>query len=122
MLHFSQSFTFSYVMQLGKLHCVPYITDTLGTDITLSGNMHSGGCQTILGSTILHFQTIMQCGDISLSEFIGHGSGFLLKRIVPNPASNAIEVEMQARSLVDFTLFDVLGNSRKNGSASDNLF
>jgi len=121
-LHFDPGFTFSGETELGRLRCVAYVTDTLETDITLTGAAHSSGCLTTLAdSNVAHF-TLTDCGTTTISNFLRTGK-IPEFNIHPNPATNSIQVQLSnTPGTFNYELFDALGISRKNGVASDNSF
>jgi hypothetical protein len=119
-LHFDSNFTISGETELGRLRCVAYVTDTLETDVSLSGTSHSSGCITALDDTnIIHF-TLTGCGAQTLSDFMKFGKAFDVLSIVPNPAANSIQVELKNNgSLLHYELFDALGTQQKSGTTTN---
>jgi hypothetical protein len=121
-LHFDPSFTFSGETELGRLRCVAYVTDTLETDIMLTGAAHSSGClATLTDSNFIHF-TLTGCGTPTLSKFIKYGTAYDIVSIVPNPAGNSIQVQLKNNgSLLNYKLLDALGAIQKNGATDSKI-
>jgi len=65
------------------------------------------------------------CGDSTLLRYMATGSPFEIESIVPNPASNSIEVRLRVAAVGDlhaaYSLFDALGVEKLRGitEASD---
>jgi hypothetical protein len=120
-LHFDPSFTFSGETELGRLRCVAYVTDTLETDIMLTGVTHSSGClSTLADSNTVHF-TLTGCGIPTLSKFIKFGTAYDIMSIVPNPAGNSVQVQLKNNgSPLNYQLFDALGAMQKSGATAGN--
>jgi photosystem II stability/assembly factor-like uncharacterized protein len=114
-LHFDSSFTFSGETQLGILRCMPYLIDTLETDIALSGMVHSSGCLSILtDSNSIRF-SLNGCGSKTLSDFLRGKIPELL--IHPNPAENSIAIESSVTGDANIEIFDELGRVVSNSQS-----
>ncbi|MDP4228871.1 MAG: T9SS type A sorting domain-containing protein [Bacteroidota bacterium] len=120
-LHFDPSFSFSGETEIGKLRCVAYVTDTLETDIILTGAAHSSGCLlTLADSNNIHF-TLTGCGATTLAKFVRLGTAYEITSIIPNPAGNSVQVRLRnSGSLVHYELLDGLGTSQKSGTTVEN--
>ncbi len=120
-LHFPPGFSFTGETELGKLKCEVYLSDTLETDISFTGNTGTSPCASILSSSTVHFSLTAHCGDSSLSKFIKDGTAFTLMSIVPNPASEEVRIELKNNSEeLQYALYDALGILRKSGIVSGN--
>jgi hypothetical protein len=110
-LHFDPDFTFTGETELGKLRCMCYVTDTLVSDIELTGMTNSVGCLNplIVGNAV--HVTLSGCGDESISKFIRSG-GIPEFIIHPNPAENSISIESSVNlDAAQFEIFDQLGRA-----------
>jgi len=108
---------------LGTLDFIPYVTDTLYTDIALTGfKVFGPGNDTdclpmgALPQTETSFSLTTQCGDSSLSKYMKYGiAGIGIESIVPNPSSSRISVTLlipsdyQNDGIIE--IFDALGNT-----------
>ncbi len=123
MIHFPKNYTFTGETEIGILRALVYLTDTMESDITMSGIVHGTGCQSILSNGVVHFSLAQKCGDSSLSKFIQYGSIDLIRNIIPNPARNSVLIELKnSSSQLHYDLFDELGVSRKSGIVMSNTF
>ncbi|HYM20703.1 MAG TPA: T9SS type A sorting domain-containing protein [Candidatus Kapabacteria bacterium] len=107
---------------IGILRCIIYLTDTLQTAVTFTGDNFTSDqnspCATLsVESDSVIISLSYQCGDSILFRFLKYDSLFRILSIIPNPAKNNIEVVMINRgSVIYYELFDALGVTRKHGS------
>jgi len=115
-LYFPQDFAFTGETNLGKLRSKLYVADSFETDIAFSGNGHTPPCASILTNSTIHFSLAIRCGDSMLSNLIKYGPSFSINSIVPNPARNAVQINIiNHGNELKYEFYDALGNQKKNG-------
>jgi hypothetical protein len=103
-LHFDPGFTFSGEIELGKLRCTVFVTDTLETDIHLISAAYSSGCLvTSVDSNTIHF-TLSECGGTILSQYLHTGKVLDIISIRPNPAQDELEIDLQSAMKQDASI------------------
>jgi len=121
-LYFDSTFSFNGITELGKLRSVAYVTDTLETDIVLTGATHSSGCLTTLADSNISQFTLIGCGNTALSHFIEYGIAYAITSIIPNPARNSVQIRLKNDGrLLHFQLFDALGAIQRSGTTTGNM-
>ena len=109
---------------LGYLRCIVYLTDTLSTSITLPTatlNSPTTPCTALSLATDSIAINIGGCGTKTLQQFMLTDSiPFSISSIVPNPAQDAIAVQLAAVGghAIEYELFDALGKSSVSGSCA----
>jgi hypothetical protein len=116
-------FTFTNMSALGVLHCLPFITDTTETviDIAQSTFQSSGNpsCLTTQSTGTTNFTLTPNCSDSIITTTMGHGITFAIQSIIPNPTNGELRIEVSGESRLHYDLFDVLGNSVRNGELTN---
>jgi len=123
----SAGFSIAGETLIGYLRCATYVTDSLQTSVVLtdesiasSKNLNCVSLAETEDSIIVSLAN--ECGEQILSRYMKYDSTFKILSITPNPAGKNVNVAFRNNGqVVQYDIFDALGNTMKHGAASENL-